>query len=194
MQRLHAHLVHGVRREDVFARLGRLAHLADGTGIVPHVVLTLEYLLVELHGDHVEDDLVKVLAAQILVPAQALDGHGACCLVLLANDLLEANHGHLVGGRAQIEQHDVGRLLRELLLLIEAKLERERAALVHEREHVEAGNLGGVVEGHALEIAEERGNGDDAVAHRAPRVALGNLFRIREHEGDHLLAAECAVL
>ena len=128
-------------------------------------------VLLEL-GDHpVDDRLVEVVAAEVVVAVRGL---------------------HLEDALAELEDRDVERPAAEIPhedrlvgLLLEAVGERSRGRLVDDPEDVEPGDLAGVLRRLALRVVEVGRDGDDRVGHRLAEVGLGvGLQLLEDHRGD----------
>ena len=73
-----------------------------------------------------------------------------------AFDVVQLEHGDVVGAAAEVEHGDL-----LVLLLVEAVGERGGRRLVDDAQHVEAGDLAGVLGRLTLRVVEVRGHGDD---------------------------------
>ena len=106
----------------------------------------MPWSLLEL-GDHpVDDRLVEVVAAEVVVAVGCLD---------LEDALAELEDGDVERAAAEVEDED-----RLVGLLVEAVGERGRGRLVDDAEDVEAGDLAGVLRRLALGVVEVGGDGD----------------------------------
>ena len=105
--------------------------------------------LLELGHEPVDDRLVEVVAAEVVVTGGRLD---------LEHAVADLEHGHVERAAAEVEDED-----RLVGLLVEAVGQRGRGRLVDDALDVEAGDLAGVLGRLALVVVEVRGDGD----HRA---------------------------
>ena len=129
-------------------------------------------VLLEL-GDHpVDDRLVEVVAAEVVVAVRGL---------------------HLEDAVAKLEDRDVERAAAEVededrlvgALLVEAVRQRGRGRLVDDADDVEAGDLAGVLRRLALCVVEVGRDGDHRVGDRLAEVRLGvRLQLLEDHRGD----------
>ena len=112
-------------------------------------------------GDHpVDDRLVEVVAAEVVVAGRRLD---------LEDALAELEHRHVERAAAEVEDED--RLV--VALLVEPVGERCRGRLVDDALDVEAGDLAGVLRRLALGVVEVGRDGDHRVRDRLAEVRLG---------------------
>ncbi len=107
-------------------------------------------LALELRDHPVDDGLVEVVAAEVVVAVRRLD---------LEDALAELEHRHVERAAAEVEDED--RLLGALL--VEAVGERGRGRLVDDPDDVQAGDLAGVLRRLTLGVVEVRGNRDHRV-------------------------------
>ena len=148
-----------------------------------HRVLTQVDALVALElGDHpVDDRLVEVVAAEVVVPVRRLD---------VVDALAELEDGNVERPAAEVEDED--RVLGALL--VEPVRESCRRRLVDDAKHVEAGDLAGVLRRLALRVVEVGRDGDDGVRHRLAEVGLGvRLELLEDHRRDLLRRVLLAV-
>src|SRR5207244_264176 len=139
-----------------------------------HLVLReVDPLLALELGDHpVDDRLVEVVAAEVVVPVRRLD---------LEDALAELEHRDVERPAAEVE--DENRLV--LALLVEPVRERGRGRLVDDPEDVEAGDLAGVLGRLALGVVEVGGHGDHRVVDRLAEIGLGvRLQLLEDHRAD----------
>ena len=124
-------------------------------------------------GDHpVDDRLVEVVAAEVVVAVRGLD---------LEDAVAELEHRHVERAAAEVEDED--RLLGAFL--VEPVGECGRRRLVDDAQDVEAGDLAGVLRRLALGVVEVRGNGDHRVGDRLAEVGLGvGLELLEDHRAD----------
>jgi hypothetical protein len=175
---LGAGLVGGDERQVDLALLrGRQLDLGLLRGLVEalegHGVLREVDALVaaELRGEPVDDGLVEVVAAQVVVARGRLD---------LEHAVGDLEHGHVERAAAEVEDED-----RVVGLLVEAVRERGRGRLVDDALDVEAGDPAGVLGRLALVVVEVRGNGDHRGVDGLAEVGLGVGLELRErHRGD----------
>ena len=158
------------RRGELDLRL--LAGLVES--LQGHRILSEVDALVALElGDHpVDDGLVEVVAAEVVVAVRRLD---------VIDALAEFEHGDVERPAAEVEHED--RVLRALL--VEPVRQRSRGRLVDDPQDIEPGDLAGVLRRLALGVVEVRGNGDDRVRHRLAEVRLGvGLELLEDHRRD----------
>ena len=131
----------------------------------------MPWSLLEL-GDHpVDDRLVEVVAAEVVVTRGRLD---------LEQALRELEDGDVERAAAEVEDED-----GLLLLLLEPVGERRRRGLVDDPEDVEPGDLAGVLRRLTLRVVEVGRDGDDGIRHRLAEVGLGvGLQLLEDHRGD----------
>ena len=152
--------------------LGLLACLVQA--LQRHRVLAEVDALIPLElGDHpVDDRLVEVVAAEVVVPVGRLH---------LEDAVAELEDGHVERAAAEVEDED--RLLGALL--VEAVRERRGRRLVDDAEDVEAGDLAGVLRRLALRVVEVGRDGDDGVGDRLAEVRLRVLLELlQDHRGE----------
>ena len=124
-------------------------------------------------GDHpVDDRLVEVVAAEVVVPVRRLD---------LEDAVAELEHGHVERAAAEVEDED--RLVGAFL--VEPVRERCRGRLVDDAEHVEARDLARVLRRLALRVVEVGRHGDHRVGDRLAQIRLGvGLQLLQDHRAD----------
>ena len=129
-------------------------------------------VLLEL-GDHpVDDRLVEVVAAEVVVARGRLD---------LEDALAELEDRHVERAAAEVEHED--RLVGALL--VEPVRQRGRGRLVDDAQDVQAGDRAGILRRLALRVVEVRRNGDDGVVDRLAEVRLGvGLELLQDHRAD----------
>ena len=110
-------------------------------------------------GEPVDDRLVEVVAAEVVVTRGRLD---------LEDAVADLEHRHVERAAAEVEDED-----RLVGLLVEPVGQRGRGRLVDDALDVEAGDLAGVLGGLALVVVEVRGDGDDRAVDRLAQVRLG---------------------
>ena len=115
-------------------------------------------VLLELRDEPVDDGLVEVVAAEVVVARRRLH---------VERPVAELEHGHVERAAAEVEDED-----RLVGLLVEAVRERGGRRLVDDAEDVEAGDLAGVLRRLALGVVEVRGDGDDGVRDLLAEVRL----------------------
>jgi hypothetical protein len=126
----------------------------------------------ELRDHPVDDRLVEVVAAKVVVAVRRLD---------LEDALAELEHRHVERAAAEVEDED--RLVGALL--VEAVGERGRGRLVDDPQHVQAGDLAGVLRGLALGVVEVGGDCHDRVGDWLAEVGLGvRLQLLQRHRAD----------
>ena len=115
--------------------------------------------LLELGHEPVDDRLVEVVAAEVVVAGGRLD---------LEDAVADLEHRHVERAAAEVEDED-----RLVGLLVEPVRERGRGRLVDDALDVEAGDLAGVLRRLALVVVEVRRDGDDRAVDRLAEVGLG---------------------
>jgi hypothetical protein len=126
----------------------------------------------ELRDHPVDDRLVEVVAAQVVVAVGRLH---------LEDALAELEHRHVERAAAEVEDEDhlVG------ALLVEAVRQSRRGRFVDDPDHVQTGDAAGVLRRLALRVVEVRGNRDDRVGDRLAKVGLGvRLQLLQDHRAD----------
>ena len=151
--------------------LGGLLQALQGHGVLAQVDAVVG---LELVGHPVDDALVPVVAAQVVV---ARGGEH------LEHAVGEVQDGDVEGAAAQVEHEDalVG------AALVEAVGERRGGGLVDDALDVQAGDLAGVLGGLALGVVEVGRDGDDGVGDGLAEVLLGvGLHLLQDHRADLL--------
>ena len=129
-------------------------------------------LALELGHHPVDDGLVEVVAAEVVVARGRLD---------LEHALAQLQHGDVEGAAAEIEDQDglIG------AVLVEPVRERGGGRLVDDAQDVEAGDLAGVLGGLALRVVEVRGHRDHCVGHGLAEIRLGvGLELLQDHRRE----------
>ena len=148
--------------------LGGLVEALEG-----HLVLREVDALValELADQPVDDRLVEVVAAEVVVTRGGLD---------LEHAVADLEHGHVERAAAEVEDED-----RLVGLLVEPVGQRGRGRLVDDPLDVEAGDLAGVLGGLALVVVEVGRDGDDGAVDGLAEVGLGvGLQLLQDHRAD----------
>ncbi len=156
-------------RELGLGLLGLLVEALEG-----HLVLReVDALgLLELGHEPVDDRLVEVVAAEVVVTRGGLD---------LEDAVADLEHGHVERAAAEVEDED--RLVG--LLLVEPVGQRGRGRLVDDALDVEAGDLAGVLGRLALVVVEVRGDGDHRAVDAVAEIGLGVCLQLLEdHRAD----------
>ena len=156
------------RRELDLRLLGRLVQALQGH----RVLLEVDALvLLELGREVVDERLVEVVAAEVVVTRGRLD---------LEHAVADLEHGHVERAAAEVEDED-----RLVGLLVEAVGERRGGRLVDDPLDVEAGDLAGVLGRLALVVVEVRRHGDDGAVDGLAEVGLGvGLELLQDHRAD----------
>ena len=139
-----------------------------------HRVLTEVDALValELRDHPVDDRLVEVVAAEVVVTVGGLD---------VVDAVAELEHGDVERPAAQVEDED--RVLGAFL--VEPVSQRSCRRLVDDPQDVEPGDLAGVLRRLALRVVEVRGNGHDRVGDRLSEIRLRvRLQLLKDHRRD----------
>ena len=129
-------------------------------------------LALELGHHPVDDGLVEVVAAEVVVARGRLD---------LEHAVAQLEHGHVEGAAAEVEDQDglIG------AVLVEAVGERCGCRLVDDAQDVEAGDLAGVLGGLALCVVEVRRHRDHGVGHGLAEIRLGvGLELLQDHRRE----------
>jgi hypothetical protein len=125
----------------------------------------------ELRDHPVDDRLVEVVAAEVVVAGRRLD---------LEHALGQLEHRHVEGAAAEVEDED-----RLVGLLVEPVGERGRGRLVDDAQDVEARDLARVLRRLALRVVEVRGNRDHGLADVLAEVRLRvRLQLLQDHRAD----------
>jgi len=174
------HRVHRGDERQVDLRLLRGGEL--GLGLLGLLVEALEGHLVlrevdalgllELAHEEVDDRLVEVVAAEMVVTRGGLD---------LEHAVADLEHRHVERAAAEVEDEDglVG------LLLVEPVGQCGRGRLVDDALHVEAGDLAGVLGGLALVVVEVGGDRDHRRIDAVAEIGLGVCLELLEdHRAD----------
>ena len=165
---LHGRLRHG-RKLDL-GLFGGLPHALHGGGVARQVDLRL---LFELGDEIVDDALVKIVAAQMVVArrGQHLDHAGR-----------DIENGHVERAAAEIIDHD---LLR--LLLIDAVGKGGCRRLVDDALDVQPRDLARVLRGLTLRVGKIGRDGDNRIGDRLAEKRLGvGLELLQDHRRDLL--------
>ena len=168
MQR--AGLVHGNERqvnggllgggELLLGVLGGLLQTLQGHGVLAQVDTVL---LLELIGHPVDDALIPIVAAQVVI---ARGGQN------LKHAVGEVEDGDVEGAAAQVEDQDA----LVSALLVQAIGKSSSGRLVDDTLDVEAGDLTGVLGGLTLGVVEVGRDGDDASVTVSPRYFSASAF------------------
>ena len=148
--------------------LGGLVEALEGHRVLGEVDALIA---AELAREPVDDRLVEVVAAEVVVTRGRLD---------LEHAVADLEHGHVERAAAEVEDEDglVG-------LLVQAVGQRGRGGLVDDALDVEAGDAAGVLGGLALVVVEVGRDGDDGRVDRLAQVGLGvGLELAEDHRGD----------
>ena len=170
------------RRDEGQVDLSLLRGGELGLGLLGLLVETLEGHLVlrqvnplrllELRDEPVDDRLVEVVAAQVVVTRGGLD---------LEDAVADLEHRHVERAASEVEDED--RLVRALL--VEAVGQRRGGGLVDDALDVEAGDLAGVLGRLALVVVEVRRDGDHGAVDGVAQVGLGvGLQLLEDHRAD----------
>ncbi len=151
--------------------LGRFLQALQG-----HLVLAQVDAVVglELVGQPVDDALVPVVAAQVVVTGRGRN---------LEHAVAQLQDGHVERAAAQVEHEDLLVLVR----LVKAVGQRGRRGLVDDAEHFETRDLAGVLRGLALRVVEVRGHRDDGLRDRGAQLLLGVVLQLLQDHGRDLL-------
>ena len=156
------------RRELDLRLLGGVVEPLQRHGILRQVGAVV---LLELRDEPVDDGLVEVVAAEVVVTRRRLH---------MERPVAELEHGHVERAAAEVEDED--RLVR---LLVEPVRERGGRGLVDDAKDVEAGDLAGVLRRLALRVVEVRRDGDDGVGDLFAEIRLRvRLELLKDHGRD----------
>ena len=165
------------RQVDLRLLRGRQLDLRLLAGLVEalqghRVVLQVDALgLLELAREPVDERLVEVVAAEVVVTRGRLD---------LEDAVADLQHRHVERAAAEVEDED-----RLVGLLVEAVGQRGGRRLVDDPLDVEAGDLAGVLRRLALVVVEVRRHGDDGAVDGVAEVRLGvGLELLQDHRAD----------
>ena len=151
--------------------LGGLLQTLQGHGVLTQVDAVLG---LELVGHPVDDALVPVVAAQVVVAS----GGG-----YLEHAVAQLQHRHVEGAAAQVEHED----LLVVVDLVKAVGERRRGRLVDDTQDLQTGDLAGVLGGLALRVVEVGGHGDDGLGDGLAHLLLRVGLQLLKHHGGNLL-------
>ncbi len=121
--------------------------------------------LLELGHEPVDDRLVEVVAAEVVVTSGRLD---------LEDAVADLQHGHVEGAAAEVEDED-----RLVGLLVEPVGQRCGGRLVDDALDLEAGDRAGVLGGLALIVVEVGRDGDHGAVDGLAEVCLGVGLQLR---------------
>ena len=165
------------RRELDLGLLGRLVEALEGHLVVAQVDAVVA---LELGGHPVDDRLVEVVAAEVVVARGGLD---------LEHAVADLEHGHVERAAAEVEDQD-----RLVGLLVEPVGQRGRGRLVDDALDLEAGDRAGVLGGLPLGVVEVGRHRHDRVGHGLAEERLGvGLQLLQDHRADLLRAELLAV-
>ena len=142
--------------------LGGLVEALEGHRVLRQVD---RLVLLELAREPVDDRLVEVVAAEVVVARGRLD---------LEDAVADLEHRHVERAAAEVEDED-----RLVGLLVEAVGQRGGGRLVDDALDVEAGDLAGVLGRLALVVVEVGGDGDDRAVDGLAEVGLGVGLELR---------------
>ena len=156
--------------------LGGFLEALEGDRVLGQVGAGLGLDLVD---QPVDDALIPVVAAQVVVAGGGAHLDGGEAVVILAH----LEEGHVEGAATEVEDQD------ELvfLALFEAVGQGRGGGLVDEALDLQAGDLTGVLGGLALSVVEVGGDGDDGLGDGLAQVGLGVSLQLHEDaRGDFL--------
>ena len=149
-----------------------LRRLVEALSAILSAARSMPLVLLEL-GDHpVDDRLVEVVAAEVVVAVRRLH---------LEDAVTEPEDRDVEGAAAEIPDED-----RLVGLLVEPVGERRGGRLIDDPDDVEAGDLAGVLRRLALGVVEVRGDGDDVRVTGLAEIRLGVrlLQLLQDHRRD----------
>ena len=125
----------------------------------------------EVGNQPVDDRLVEVVAAEVVVAGGRLD---------LEHAVADLEHRHVERAAAEVEDED-----RLVGLLVQPVGQRGRGGLVDDALDVQPGDLAGVLGRLALVVVEVRGNGDHRAVDAFTEIGFGvGLELLEDHRGD----------
>ena len=149
--------------------LARLVEALQRHRVLPEVDALVA---LELRDHPVDDRLVEVVAAEVVVAVRRLD---------VVDAVAELEHGDVERPAAEVEDED--RVLGPFL--VEAVRECGRGRLVDDAQDVEPGDLAGVLRRLALRVVEVGRDRDDGIGHGLAEVRLGvRLELLEDHRRD----------
>ena len=176
--------VRGGRGGQLLLRLlGSFLQALEGDRVLGQVGAGLGLDLID---QPVDDALIPVVAAQVVVTGGGAHLNGGEAVVVLAH----LEEGHVEGAAAEVEDQD------ELvfLALFEAVGQGRSGGLVDDALDLEAGDLSGVLGGLTLRVVEVGGDGDDGLGDGLTQVGLGVPLQLLEDtRGDFLRGVLLAV-
>jgi NAD-specific glutamate dehydrogenase len=158
----------GARRQLDLRALGRLVEALHRHRVRRHVDALLAR---ELRRQPLDDRLVEVVAAEVVVTGRGLD---------LEDAVADLQHGDVERAAPEVEDED-----RLVFLLIEPVRQRRGGRLVDDPLHVQAGDVAGVLRGLSLVVVEIRRDGDDSRVDGLTQDPLGvALELLQDHRRD----------
>ena len=151
--------------------LGRFLQTLQGHGVLTQIDAVLG---LELVGHPVDDALIPVVAAQVVVASGG--GH-------LEHAVAELQHGHVEGAAAQVEDED----LLVMVDLVEAVSQSRSRRLVDDAQDLQTGDLTGVLGGLTLSVVKVSRHGDDSLGDGLAHLLLRIGLQLLKHHGGNLL-------
>ena len=154
----------------LFGLLGLLAQALHGHAVrgQVHAVAGLALL-----GHPVYDPLIKIIAAEVVVPAGGKHLHDA---------VPDADERYIKGAAAQIVDHDgLG------AAIVQPVGQRGGGRLIDDAAHIQPGDAPGVLGGLPLGIVEVGGHCNDRLGHGLTEVSLGVRLELLQNKGAQLL-------
>ena len=131
-------------------------------------------VLCELVGQPIDDAVIPVVAAQLVV---------TCSSGNLEDAVAELQDGHVERAAAQVEHEDLLVLVR----LVEAVCQSSCRRLVDDAQDLEAGDLTGILGGLTLSVVEVCRDGDDGLRDGRADLLLSVVLQLlQDHCGDFL--------
>ena len=131
----------------------------------------MPWTVLELGHEPVDDRLVEVVAAEVVVAGGGLH---------LEDAVADLQHGHVEGAAAEVEDED-----RLVGLLVEPVRQRGGGGLVDDALDVEPGDLAGVLGRLALVVVEVGGDGDHRRVDGLAEIGFGvGLELLQDHRRD----------
>ena len=136
-------------------------------------------LVLDLADEPVDDLLIPVVAAQVVVAVGGLHLNGGEAVVVLA----DLQQGHIEGAAAEVEDQDA----LVFLALLKTVGQRGRGRLVDDAQDVQACDLAGVLGGLTLGVVEVCRAGDDGIGDGLAEVRLGVPLQLHQDLRGDLL-------
>ena len=136
-------------------------------------------LVLDFADEPVDDLLIPIVAAQVVVAVGGLHLNGGEAVIILA----DLQQGHIEGATTEVEDQN-GFIF---LTLFEAISQCSRGRLVDDTQHVQACDGAGVLSGLTLSVVEVCRAGDHSVGDRLAEVGFGIALQLHQHLCGNLL-------